>query len=212
MKCRIAFFVLFLHILLASAKYCQDIVRLKLEGDVQVHSHNRSISHNNVEYPEGTHWKDGSDFYGCPCKIKQCLRLCNESEIILFFMSMFENIYIRDFNTVKQKYFKITALAIRNNFTVPDEHFRLQVWHDEQLKSVNLHDHFIPIRESKCENGFLLEPDYVDSDAFTILANGSIHYTNLGEDQPNSVFGASQYCIVNNVSFYSPFIFELYLT
>lgn len=82
MKRRLAFIVLFLHILVATAKLCQDIVRIKLEGDVQVHSHNGSISHNNVEYPEGTHWKDGSEFYGCPCKIKQCIRLCSESEFI----------------------------------------------------------------------------------------------------------------------------------
>jgi hypothetical protein len=86
------------------------------------------------------------------------------------------------------------------NFSIPDEDFHLQVWHDnEHLKSVKLHDHFIPIKESSCKNGFLLEPEEMESDAFNILANGSIHYTNLGEDQPIHVFGASEFCIVNNV-------------
>jgi len=92
MKRRFVFFVLLLCILVAAAKFCQNTERLKLEGHVEVHTSNGSIVHNNVEYTEGTHWKDGSDFYGCPCKIKQCIQLCKEGEItlliyILFFIS-----------------------------------------------------------------------------------------------------------------------------
>ena len=86
------------------------------------------------------------------------------------------------------------------NFTVPDEDFRMKVWHsDEHLKSVKLHDHFIPIIESSCKNGFFLDPETEETDAFNILANGSIHFTNLGEDQPNNVFGATEFCILNDV-------------
>lgn len=84
------------------------------------------------------------------------------------------------------------------NVTVPDEDFHLQVWHDEQLKSVNLHDYFIAIKESSCENGFILDPDEI-TDEYKILANGSIHYTNLDVDQPQHVFGAREYCTLNNV-------------
>jgi hypothetical protein len=94
----------------------------------------------------------------------------------------------------------LIEIAAKMNFTVPDEDFHLQVWHDdENLKSVKLHDHFIPIKESSCKNGFLLEPEEEESDVFNILANGSIHYTNLGEDQPIHVFGASEFCIINDV-------------
>jgi hypothetical protein len=82
MKSRLLYFVLLHNVLVGSAKFCHDNVRLELKGHVEVHSHNGSIVHNNVEYPEGTHWKDGSDFYGCPCEIKECIRFCSNSEFL----------------------------------------------------------------------------------------------------------------------------------
>jgi hypothetical protein len=73
-------FILLLRILVVSAKFCQEEVRFRLEGHVETHGHNGSISHDNLEYPEGTYWQNGSDYYGCPCEIKYCLPLCGKGE------------------------------------------------------------------------------------------------------------------------------------
>lgn len=74
----------------------------------------------------------------------------------------------------------------------------MQVLNDEdkKLKSVKLHEHFFPIAASHCDKGYFLEPDSVVSDAFNILNDGSVQFTN-----PHPGIEASQYCVLNNVIF-----------
>jgi hypothetical protein len=97
---------------------------------------------------------------------------------------------------------QISGFANENNFTVPGKNFRLHIWHDEQLKSVKLYEHFIPITESSCNDGYFLDPNTDQSDAFNILANGSIHLHNQEKDTPQTVFGTNEYCVMNyNVNF-----------
>jgi Methuselah N-terminus len=77
---------------------------------------------------------------------------------------------------------------------VPDKDFELKVWNDQQPKSVKLYNHFNPINESSCKMSIRLAPDEYTTDAFNILANGSLHFIN--SDQP--LLKSSEYCMVKN--------------
>jgi hypothetical protein len=83
-----------------------------------------------------------------------------------------------------------------NKLAVPDKDFELQVWNDEQPKSVKLYNHFTSINESRCKHSMRLDPDEYSTDEFNILANGSLHFIN--SSQPPLVIGSNDYCIVKN--------------
>jgi len=82
------------------------------------------------------------------------------------------------------------------SLSVPDENFRMQVWHNNQLKSVKIHDHFVVLKEKGCKEAFILDTEEEPDDAHNILSNGSVHYTELDQ-----VHGPETYCIANNVNF-----------
>jgi len=68
-----------LNIISRADKICEAALRLELkEDEVKSHEQNDSISHDNFHYPKGTFGKHGSEYYGCPCQVKHCLRLCKE--------------------------------------------------------------------------------------------------------------------------------------
>lgn len=74
-------FLLLVQILTAvSAEFCSEKLSVKLEGDVEEHGGNGSISHANVIYPKSTYWRKGSDVFGCPCQLEQknCLPICSK--------------------------------------------------------------------------------------------------------------------------------------
>jgi len=74
-------YLLIVQILTAAcAKFCTEKLSTKLEGGVEEHGGNGSISHDNVVYPKGAYWRNESDVFGCPCQLakKNCLPICSK--------------------------------------------------------------------------------------------------------------------------------------
>jgi hypothetical protein len=50
--------------------------RLSLALPDAVLLNNGSVIAGGREYPDGTYWRNGTGYYGCPCSITNCIRKC----------------------------------------------------------------------------------------------------------------------------------------
>ncbi|XP_059486865.1 G-protein coupled receptor Mth2-like [Neocloeon triangulifer] len=165
-------FVLIILVQLSFCKTCKNGNRLKLDGPVEFRD--GALVQNDTVFLKNEFWKEGGDYYGCPCDRKSCIRLCHEDFV------------------------PKVADVMKKNITLPEEKYNIDIFHGDKLKTVNLHEHFNVIEGGECDEAFPLDPDEEESDKHVILANGSLHFTHLSDDEMKSVYRIEEYCILTD--------------
>ncbi|XP_059487689.1 G-protein coupled receptor Mth2-like [Neocloeon triangulifer] len=172
MKFRRLIFDLIILVPLSFCKTCKHGNKLKLDGPVEFRD--GALVQNDTVFLKNEFWKEGDEYYGCPCESKSCIRLCHKDLVA-----------------------KVAA-AFSNIMTLPKKKYKIDVFHGGELKTVHLHEHFNVIEGGECDEAILLEPEEEESDKHVVLANGSLHFSNLSDKELKSVYGFEEYCILND--------------
>jgi hypothetical protein len=76
---------------------------------------------------------------------------------------------------------------------------KMQLWEGEEQRDLQINKAFKVIKDAKCPNPFLLDPEEEELDAFQILINGSLFFTSPNTSETDRIFGTENFCIIATV-------------